>query len=102
MIARVIGTLQRVANAFFYAWDLAKIHRGMAEIGEHDTGEVEIEDGHCKASDQKGEIAACTEERARRDASRHRFREIEDRESGFRKVARGEESLCDRYEEDSR
>lgn len=102
MIARVIGTLQRVANAFFYAWDLAKIHRGMAEIGEHDTGEVEIEDGHCKASDQKGETAACTEERARRDASRHRFREIEDRESGFRKVARGEESLCDRYEEDSR
>lgn len=102
MIARVIGTLQRVANAFFYAWDLTKIHRGMAEIGEHDTGEVEIEDGHCKASDQKGETAACTEERARRDASRHRFREIEDRESGFRKVARGEESLCDRYEEDSR
>lgn len=74
----------------------------MAEIGEHDTGEAEIEDGHCKASDQKGQTTTCTEERARGDASRHRFREIEDRESGFCKVARGEESLCDRYEEDRR
>lgn len=74
----------------------------MAEIGEHDTGEAEIENGHCKASDQKGQAATCTEERARGDASRHRFREIEDRESGFCKVARGEESLCDRYEEDRR
>lgn len=50
----VFQSVPPYCECIFHARLLAKIHRRMAEIGEHDTREAKIEERYIENADQKG------------------------------------------------